>query len=273
MAHHDHDGHHITPLRVLVGVLVVLLVLTALTVYTAINWNLGVMGNTLLAIAIATVKATLVCMYFMHLRHDNQMYTAALVTCIGLVLLFIGASIGDIATRDRIDPIRAQLVNPMPNNVAERAFLANASEQVRAGREVFMSTCSACHTSTGAGGPLGANLLSSRFIAERTADQLVEYIKAGRSLDDPHNRIGMVMPAMGGNPNLSDEQLYAVVAYIGAMRERFRHQAGHFTAGRESHGAHSVDPGLEDLSGHHDDHAPESGEHHAAPAGGADAHH
>lgn len=279
MAHDNHDGHHITPLRLLVGVLVVLLVLTALTVYTAINWNLGAMGNTLLAIAIATVKATLVCMYFMHLRYDNQMYTAALVTCVGLVLLFLGISIGDIATRGAIDPVKTQLVTPIPNNVADAKFLAKGGESVQAGRTVFMNTCAGCHTATGGGGPLGANLLSSKFIASHNDDQLVEYITTGRDRNDPDNRLGMVMPPKGGNPSLTEDQLHQVVDYIRAIRERHAYQASHFTAGRESHGAASADPGLEDFSSHDThsddgsggDHAEDhSGDHADDPAPAAD---
>ncbi|MBZ0172137.1 MAG: cytochrome C oxidase subunit IV family protein [Phycisphaerales bacterium] len=86
--HHDEEGHaddhghgHVTPWQKLFLILVVLMFLTALTVAAATveAWAVG-MGihishfwNVMIALTIAVVKASLVCMYFMHLKHDNPL--------------------------------------------------------------------------------------------------------------------------------------------------------------------------------------------------------
>ena len=66
---HSHDGHHVVPYSVLTNVMIALLVLTVLTVFTAKFINLGPMAS-LVAFAIAGVKAYLVMAHFMGLKYD-----------------------------------------------------------------------------------------------------------------------------------------------------------------------------------------------------------
>ncbi len=89
-----------------------------------------------------------------------------------------------------------------------------------AGKEVFMSVCIACHGPDAKGLPnLGKSLhpSDSEFIRSKTDDELVEFIKQGRTPDDPLNTTGVGMPAKGGNPAITDQQLYDVVAYIRSL--------------------------------------------------------
>src|SRR5688572_5575223 len=68
---HDHGLAHTTPLSLLFGVLGALLVLTIITVaVTAVD--LGANGNLWVAMIIATIKAALVCVFFMHLAWDQR---------------------------------------------------------------------------------------------------------------------------------------------------------------------------------------------------------
>jgi cytochrome c oxidase subunit 4 len=100
MAHEAHAPHaeslgHVVPLRLLVGVLVTLLALTVLTV--GITWyDLGWL-NLAAALAIATIKATLVLLYFMHLRWDRPFNAIVLVISLVLVALFIFGALSDSA--------------------------------------------------------------------------------------------------------------------------------------------------------------------------------
>jgi cytochrome c oxidase subunit 4 len=95
-----HDAHadsvgHVVPLWLLVGVLAALLALTVLTV--AITWyDLGWL-NLAAALAIATVKATLVLLYFMHLRWDRPFNAIVLVLSLVLVMLFVFGTLYDKA--------------------------------------------------------------------------------------------------------------------------------------------------------------------------------
>ena len=84
---------HVVPVKVLLGVWAALMLLTFVTV--AATWvDLGEM-NLALALAIATVKATIVALYFMHLRWDKPMNAVVFVTAIGFVLLFVLIAILD----------------------------------------------------------------------------------------------------------------------------------------------------------------------------------
>jgi mono/diheme cytochrome c family protein len=87
------------------------------------------------------------------------------------------------------------------------------------GQENF-TACSACHGPTGEGVPgLGKDMTHSEFIAGKTDEELVEFIKTGRPTSDPLNTTGIDMPPKGGNPALSEEDLYDIVAYIRTIHE------------------------------------------------------
>jgi cytochrome c oxidase subunit 4 len=92
---HEHIGHvHVVPMRVLVGVIVALLVLTWVTV--AATWfDFGYTGNILIALGIATVKASLVALYFMHLRYDNLFNGIVLISALVFVAVLIGIALLD----------------------------------------------------------------------------------------------------------------------------------------------------------------------------------
>jgi cytochrome c oxidase subunit 4 len=94
-----HDGHgdgfaHVLPVKLLVGVWAVLMILTVVTVaVTAID--LGRSGNLIIAMAIATVKATAVGLYFMHLRWDKPFNALVFVSSLLFVSLFISIALLD----------------------------------------------------------------------------------------------------------------------------------------------------------------------------------
>ena len=76
----------------------VLLLLTGVTVFSSFvdfnEWNMPEM-NLLLALFIATVKACIVCLYFMHLRWDRPFVSFIFITSVILLALFIGFAITD----------------------------------------------------------------------------------------------------------------------------------------------------------------------------------
>ena len=61
---------------------------------------------------------------------------------------------------------------------------------------------------------LGTSWVKSQFIKSQTDDQMVAFIKTGRPASDPANTTGVDMPPKGGNPALTDQQLYDIVAYM-----------------------------------------------------------
>jgi cytochrome c oxidase subunit 4 len=97
-----HGGHfaHTTPLSLLIGILVALLVLTVLTV-SVTSIDLGAMGNLVVAMVIATIKAGLVVTYFMHLRWDRLFHLILFLTSVLFLILFLAMSITDRSEYDR----------------------------------------------------------------------------------------------------------------------------------------------------------------------------
>ncbi|HEU4387600.1 MAG TPA: cytochrome C oxidase subunit IV family protein [Blastocatellia bacterium] len=64
-------SEHIVPVRVYIVIFAALMVLTAVTILVA-NIHLGPF-NAIVALTIAVVKATLVIMYFMHVRYSSRL--------------------------------------------------------------------------------------------------------------------------------------------------------------------------------------------------------
>jgi len=93
----SHAEHHITPIKTLVQVIVALAFLTVLTVVMA-HVDLGFM-HVPMALLIAGIKATLVVLIFMGLRHDNRVN--ALIFAMGaiFVVVFLAFTLFDTAFR------------------------------------------------------------------------------------------------------------------------------------------------------------------------------
>ena len=84
---------HVVPLPVLATVFAILLLMTALTV-TAAGHDLG-SWNLIIALGIATFKAALVVLFFMHLRYDNPFYAVVFITALLFLALFLGLTLLD----------------------------------------------------------------------------------------------------------------------------------------------------------------------------------
>jgi cytochrome c oxidase subunit 4 len=86
----SHAGHgmgHVVPMPILTAVFVILLVATFFTV--AATWvDLGEF-NLWFALGIATFKASLVALYFMHLRYDQPFNALVFVAALGFLTLFL----------------------------------------------------------------------------------------------------------------------------------------------------------------------------------------
>lgn len=93
----EHSEHHIIPLKTYFMVLGALLFLTVITVAAA-QINFGAL-NTVIALAIASVKAGLVLAYFMHLKYDDKIYLVGFFIAIFFVVLMYAFSVLDIFTR------------------------------------------------------------------------------------------------------------------------------------------------------------------------------
>ena len=99
---HDHGFAHPIPVRLLIGVFLCLVGLTILTVVV----NDLPLGNLdiWIALIIATIKASLVLLFFMHMYWEKGINIVAFFTSLLFVALFIGLALMDTgANRDSQD--------------------------------------------------------------------------------------------------------------------------------------------------------------------------
>lgn len=83
------------------------------------------------------------------------------------------------------------------------------------GQRLFAAVCATCHGPVGEGiAKLGKDLTQSAFASRLTDDELVVFIKKGRDPSDPLDTTGETMPPKGGHPELTDQDLYNIVAYL-----------------------------------------------------------
>ena len=94
-------SEHIVPVRIYITIFFVLLVGTALTVAAAFvdfPWRL----NTVVALTIATIKATFVVLYFMHVRYSSRLIWVILAAALFWMAIMFAFTFSDYMTRDWI---------------------------------------------------------------------------------------------------------------------------------------------------------------------------
>lgn len=101
---------------------------------------------------------------------------------------------------------------PTPAPVAgQPAAFGNADN----GKALFATTCAACHGPEGKGVQgLGKDMTTSTFIAGKSDEEMLAFVKIGRPISDPLNTTKVDMPPKGGNPALTDDQLKDIIAFI-----------------------------------------------------------
>lgn len=98
-----HEVHeHVSPVSSYVKVFGALLVLTALT-YGVSYMDLG-NASLPVAMIVAFAKASLVCMYFMHLKYDDRYNVFVFISTILFVGIFFTFTIFDLMQRDAVNP-------------------------------------------------------------------------------------------------------------------------------------------------------------------------
>jgi cytochrome c oxidase subunit 4 len=113
---HDH-GHddgavhaHISSVKFYIGILAALMVFTLLTVGVA-SIELGKL-NLVVAVVIASMKATLVVLFFMHLKYDNKFNATMLVCGLLFIGVFFAYTLNDTDTRGALDEAQGSQILP-----------------------------------------------------------------------------------------------------------------------------------------------------------------
>ncbi len=91
-------SEHIVSVRVYITIFLVLLVGTALTVWVAFLDFPGRL-NTIIALAIATAKATFVVLYFMHVRYSSRLIWVVVASALFWMGILFAFTFSDYLTR------------------------------------------------------------------------------------------------------------------------------------------------------------------------------
>ena len=102
--HDDSDGEvhaHVNSPLFMIAIFAALIVLTVVTVGVSYV-DLG-SANSFVAIFIATMKASLVATFFMHLKGDKALHSIIFIGAFVFLGIFLGLSNDDLATRGGVD--------------------------------------------------------------------------------------------------------------------------------------------------------------------------
>jgi len=119
---HDNSGHsgdyvhhpHVLPARLYVTIFVSLLILTYITV-RASYFNFGE-WNIIIAMAIASTKASLVALFFMHLKYDERFNGVIFVSAFVFLSLFFIFTLSDTSRRGEVDPLEKGTILVLPES-------------------------------------------------------------------------------------------------------------------------------------------------------------
>lgn len=137
-----HKNHEKTYLVVLAS----LLVLTVFTVVVS-YWNFGVF-NVLVAMLVATVKGSLVCLFFMHLKYDNKVNQVVFASSFVFLAAFIGLTASDVLYRPAVSSplFKMAELGGAPKTQAHEDLTQSTPELVKMGKQLYQSHCLSCHS-------------------------------------------------------------------------------------------------------------------------------
>ena len=94
---HFEPSSHIAPISMYVGIWAALMVFTGITVFAA-SVELHVF-NIVVALLIATIKGSLVVLFFMHLKYSTKLTMVTVIAAIFFLLIMFSLSMTDYLTR------------------------------------------------------------------------------------------------------------------------------------------------------------------------------
>jgi len=129
------QAHPILPMQEYLVIGALLLLFTGLTV-TIAQFDFGA-WNLVIAMLVAGLKATLVALYFMHLKYDHKFYALVFSMAILFLVMFIIFTMFDTLGRDEINTDKSGTIRPnaiiyddegRPIPLSERSRLAETAE-------------------------------------------------------------------------------------------------------------------------------------------------
>jgi cytochrome c oxidase subunit 4 len=91
------ENHVVVPVKVYLAIFLALMVFTGITAYAAFQ-DFG-RWNTIVAITIAIIKATLVVLYFMHVRYSNHLIWVVVASGFMWLAILLALTLTDYISR------------------------------------------------------------------------------------------------------------------------------------------------------------------------------
>lgn len=206
MSANDKKDHRRTYWKVWIA----LLVMTVVTVWTS-YYDFGTM-NIAVAMLIATTKAALVALFFMHLKYDNRVDAVTFILSFLFLGIFVGLTASDLLDRGALEPLKVA-ESSGGADVGDVSKLAKATpELIAQGKQSYAANCTSCHGDAGKGdGPAAA------AFTPRPRDFTAGEWKQGGK---PSQVFQTLVAGMGSMPSfaaLPAEQRWALVHYIRSL--------------------------------------------------------
>lgn len=155
---HSHH-HHILPTRTAVTIGVVLLCLTAITVEVA-HLDLGPL-NFFVAMAVASVKALLVALFFMNLWFDRKENAVIFGTSFLFLTIFIVLTATDLFFRGDVYVKGPLLAASQSKSTVKQPWISTPT-LIAHGKELYQVQCATCHGVEGEGNGPAASALNPK---------------------------------------------------------------------------------------------------------------
>ncbi len=95
---------------------------------------------------------------------------------------------------------------------------AELAAYIASGRKLFATSCASCHGKDARGLPsLGVDLVNSEFLRGLDDEALLAFIQRGRDPSDPESKTGIAMPPKGGNPALSEDDIWDIIDFLRSL--------------------------------------------------------
>lgn len=141
--------------------------------------------------------------------------TLILFGVLGIVLSLLLAQRPEIDVPESTEVVEVVEVVPTATIPPEPEVVGYHPDVVADGQQLYSGSCTGCHGGDARGIPgIGKDLVESDFMDGLSDEELVQFIIEGRGPFDEGNTTGIMMPALGGNPSLDDEDVLAIVSYL-----------------------------------------------------------
>jgi disulfide bond formation protein DsbB len=149
------------------------------------------------------------------LRRIGTAFVVSLVIMIPLGTMGAGAWYAEWSEEEAVRRNAAEAALAYERIVAAPPMSMLPVDTATRGRDVFVTTCAACHGPDGRGIPtLGKTLVESDYVAGHPDDWMVMFLREGRP-----NAVPTGMPPKGGREDLTDADLRAVTTYLRGLQD------------------------------------------------------